>query len=276
MELTKSGFYKTPRIIKGLDFLPFARDVLDCGNELYVKFRTNHDADRILSFTRVFDLGFDSSVLFKIKSPLHDRILIENIEGFEFIQYRPQTDWVAINMGNTKRLGVNEFNQFRIIETFQHLHPVIFLRAGYFWHVMGMEPTDAEMDGEKVWYLYLKRQDRDFMIRVDFSGDQKFIFNPLSDSWSLDDPTEEITDHEKIKEVLRKEGVWEVTVSGVPMKMIRVMNIAADILFFVFKDENDNHRYYYARRSTKLRIVENAESGRKKYLLDHVKAIHVD
>ncbi len=179
-------------------------------------------------------------------------------------------------MGSTKRMNVNDFNELRISETFRHLHPVIFLRGGYFWHVMGMEPTDAEMDGEKVWYLYLKRQDRDFMIRVDFSGDQKFIYNPLSNSWSLDDPTEEITDHEKIKEVLRKEGVWEVTVSGVPMKMIRVMNIAADILFFVFKDENDAHRYYYARRSTKLRIVTDVNTREVKYLLDHVKAIHVD
>ena len=98
MELTDNGFYKTPRIIKGLDFLPFARDVLDCGNELYVKFRTNHDADRILSFTRVFDLGFDKSVLFEIKNPIHNRILIEDITNFEFVQYRPQTDWLAIKM----------------------------------------------------------------------------------------------------------------------------------------------------------------------------------
>lgn len=179
-------------------------------------------------------------------------------------------------MGSTKRINVVDFEELYISETFRRLHPVIFLRSGYFWHVMGMELTDAEMDGENVWYLYLKRQDKDFMIRVDFSGDQKFIYNPLSDSWSLDDPTEEITDHEKIKEVLRKEGVWEVTVSGVPMKMIRVMNIAADVLFFVFKDENDAHRYYYARRSTKLRIVTDSEKGGNKYLLDHVKAIHVD
>lgn len=179
-------------------------------------------------------------------------------------------------MGSTKRINVGDFEELYISETFRHLHPVIFLRGGYFWNVMGMEPTDAEMEGENVWYLYLKRQDRDFMIRVDFRGDQKFIFNPLSNSWSLDDPTDEITDHDKIKEVLREEGVWEVTVSGVPMKMIRVMNIAADILFFVFKDENDTHRYYYARRTTKLRIVTDSETGEKKYLLDHVKAIHVD
>lgn len=276
MELTDNGFYKTPRIIKGLDFLPFARDVLDCGNELYIKFRVNHDADRILSFTRVFDLGFDNSVLFDIKNQLHNRILIENIEDFEFVQYRPQTDWVAINMGNTKRLGVNEFNEFRISETFQHLHPVIFLRAGYFWNVMGMEPTDAEVNGNNVWYLYLKRQDRDFMIRVDFTSDQKFIFNPLSDSWSLDDPTVEITDLEQIKKSLKSEDVSEVIVSGVPMRLIRVQEIAKGILFFVFLDTSEARRYYYARRTTKLRIVENAESGRKEYLLDHIKAMHID
>ena len=276
MELTDNGFYKTPRIIKGLDFLPFARDVLDCGNELYVKFRTNCDSDRILSFTRVFDLGFDNSVLFDIKNQLHNRILIENIEDFEFIQYRPQTDWVAINMGNTKRLGVNEFNKFRISETFQHLHPVIFLRAGYFWHVMGMEPTDAEMDGEKVWYLYLKRQDKDCMIRVDFSGDQKFIFNPLSDSWSLDNSTAEITGLEEIKKSLKSDEVSEVIVSGVPMRLIRVQEIAKGVLFFVFLDTAEKRRYYYAKHTTKLRIVTNAENGRKEYLLDHVKAMNID
>lgn len=276
MELTPSGFYKTPRIIKGLDFLPFAQDVLDCGNELYVKFRTNHDADRILSFTRVFDLGFDNSVLFDIKNQLHNRILIENIEDFEFIQYRPQTDWVAINMGNTKRLSVNDFNKFRIGETFQRLHPVTFLRGGYFWNVMGMESTDAEVNGNKVWYLYLKRQDKDFMIRVDFSDDQKFIFNPLSDSWSLDNPTAEITDLEEIKKSLKSDEVSEVIVSGVPMRLIRVQEIAKGILFFVFLDTSEKRRYYYARRTTKLRIVENAESGRKEYLLDHIKAMHID
>lgn len=276
MELTDGGWYKTPRIIKGLDFLPFARDVLDCGNELYIKFRVNHDADRILSFTRVYDLGFDNSVLFDIKNPIHNRILIEDITNFEFIQYRPQTDWVAINMGNTKRLGVNEFNEFRISETFRHLHPVIFLRAGYFWHVMGMEPTDAEVNGNKVWYLYLKRQDRDFMIRVDFTSDQKFIFNPLSDSWSLDNPTVEITDLEGIKKTLKSDEVSEVIVSGVPMRLIRVQEIAKGVLFFVFLDTAEKRRYYYARRTTKLRIVESAESGRKEYLLDHIKAVHID
>ena len=179
-------------------------------------------------------------------------------------------------MGSTTRIDVGNFEELYLSETFRHLHPVIFLRAGYFWHVMGMELTDAEMDGEKVWYLYLKRQDRDFMIRVDFSGDQKFIYNPLSNSWSLDDPTQEITDLEQIKKSLKSYEVSEVIVSGVPMRLVRVQEIAKGVLFFVFLDTAEKRRYYYARRTTKLRIVENSESGRKEYLLDHIKAMHID
>ena len=274
LELTDNGFYKTPRIIKGLDFLSHIHDTLDCGNELYVKFRVNHDADRILSFTRVYDLGFDNSVLFEIKSKLHDRILIENIEDFEFIQYRPQTDWIAINMGSTKRIGLDDFNSFRISETFTHLRPVIILEQGKFWHVMGIELSLD--DGESCCFLYLKRQEGDFMTRITIPTTQRFIYNPISNSWSLDDPTEEITDLEKIKQTLRAESLVEVTVSGVPMKLVRVQEVAKGVLFFVFQDEEENRRYYYARRTTKLRIVTDRETCEKKYLLDHVKAMHID
>lgn len=176
-------------------------------------------------------------------------------------------------MGSTKRIDLEQFEEIFISDTFRHLHPVIFNHASQFWHVMGLELAGRE---DADWYIYLKRQDSDFMTRIKMPRTQKFIYHGISNSWALDDPTEEITDHEKIKEVLRKEGVWEVTVSGVPMKMIRVMNIAADILFFVFKDEEDKSRYYYARRGTKLRIVTDVNTREVKYLLDHVKAIHVD
>ena len=43
MELIPSGFYKTPRVIKGLDFLDHIHDTLDCGNEMYIQFRTNEE-----------------------------------------------------------------------------------------------------------------------------------------------------------------------------------------------------------------------------------------
>ena len=276
MEVNAAGYYVIPRYLGWEEFLIHTRDVLACGNQMYIQFSMKEGPILVTDFRKENGLGLDNAWLFTVSGVGHTHALIEDITNFNFIQFRPNTEWVAIHMGNTKRLGVNEFNAFRINETFQHLHPVIFLRAGYSWHVMGMEPTDAEVNGNKVWYLYLKRQDRDFMIRVDFASDQKFIFNPLSDSWSLDDPTVEITDLEQIKKALKSEDVSEVVVSGVPMRLIRVQEIAKGVLFFVFLDTSEARRYYYSRRTTKLRIVTNPDTLKKQYLLDHVKAMHID
>lgn len=276
MEVNAAGYYVIPRYLGWEEFLIHTRDVLACGNHMYIQFSSKEGPVLVTDFRKENGLGLDNSWLFTVSGVGHTHTLIEDITNFKFIQFRPNTEWVAIHMGNTKRLGVNEFNAFRINETFQHLHPVIFLRDGYFWHVMGMEPTDIEVEGGKVWYLYLKRQDKDFMIRVDFIGDQKFIYNPLSDSWSLDNPTVEITDLEQIKKELKLDEVSEVIVSGVPMRLIRVQEIAKGVLFFVFLDTAEKRRYYYARHTTKLRIVTNVKKGIKEYLLDHIKAMHID
>lgn len=176
-------------------------------------------------------------------------------------------------MGSTKRINIGDFEELYLSKTFRNLTPVIFLHEGRFWHVMGLELAASE-EGE--WFIYLKRQESDFMTRIPFNRDQKFIFNPLSDSWSLDDPTQEITDLEQIKKTLKSDEVSEVIVSGVPMRLIRVQEITKGILFFVFLDTSEARRYYYARRTTKLRIVTDSETGEQKYLLDHIKAMHID
>ena len=273
MKLTPSGFYETPRIIKGLAFLNHIHDTLECGNEMYVQFRINEPADKVLSYFRVYDTGYDDSVFFTLaKNPRGD-ILLEHIEDFEFIQYCPQTEWKAIHMGSVKRISLEQFEEIWISDTFRHLTPIIVNYACKFWHVMGLELAGEE---DADWYIYLKRQDSDFMTRIKMPRTQKFIYNPVSNSWSLDDPTEEITDLEKIKQALREESLVEVTVSGIPMKLIRVQEVAKGVLFFVFQDEEDQKRYYYARPATKLRIVTDIETREKRYLLDHVKAMHID
>lgn len=199
---------------------------------------------------------------------------MEHINDYEFIQYRPQQVWKVIHMGSTKRINVNDFFEIWNNTTFIKLTPVIFLHRSELWNVMGLEFNSARDEGP--WFIYLKRQDSDFMTRIAFDRDQKFIFNPLSDSWSLDDPTQEITDLEQIKKALKSEDVSEVIVSGVPMRLIRVQEIAKGVLFFVFQDEEQNKRYYYNRPAIKLRIVTDSETGEQKYLLDHVKAMHID
>lgn len=272
MELTDGGWYKTPRIIKGKDFLAHIHDTYASGNAMYVEFKASEGEVRILEYRRLYDVDTESAVLFTINTFPQESILLKNIEEYEFIQYRPQQAWKAIHMGSTKRFSVSDFDDLYIDQTFRKMTPVAFTHNNQYWTVMGLELASAETG----WFIYLKRQDKDFMIRVDFTSDQKFIFNPLSNSWSLDYPTQEITDLEGIKKALKSEDVSEVIVSGVPMRLVRVQEIAKDVLFFVFLDTSEARRYYYARHTTKLRIVENEEKGIKEYLLDHIKAMHID
>lgn len=273
MEVNAAGYYIIPRYLGWEEFLIHTRDVLACGNKMLVQFSMNEGPVQVTDFQKENGLELDNAWLFTVSGVGHTHTLIEDITNFKFIQFRPNTEWVAIHMGSIKRINVGDFEELYLSKTFRNLTPVIFLHGGYFWHVMGLELTASN---EAEWFVYLKRQDRDFMIKLGFNRDQKFIFNPLSDSWSLDDPTQKITDLEGIKKALKSDEVSEVIVSGVPMRLIRVQEIAKGILFFVFLDTSESRRYYYARRTTKLRIVENAESGRKEYLLDHIKAMHID
>lgn len=274
MELTSAGYYKIPRYMGWEEFLAQTRAVLDCGNHMYIQFSSKEGPVLVTDFRKENGLGLDHSWLFSISGTGYTHKLIEDITNFKFIQFRPNTEWVAIHMGSTKRVNVNDFFEIWNNTTFIKLTPVIFLHRSEFWHVMGLEFNSARDEGP--WFIYLKRQDSDFMTRIAFDRDQKFIFNPLSDSWSLDDPTEEITDLEQIKKALKSDEVSEVIVSGVPMRLIRVQEIAKGVLFFVFLDTAEKRRYYYARHTTKLRIVTDSETGEQKYLLDHIKAMHID
>lgn len=228
----------------------------------------------VTDFRKENGIGLDNAWLFSISGTGYTHKLIEDITNFKFIQFRPNTEWNAIHMGSTKRVNINDFFEIWNNTTFIKLTPVIVLHRSEFWHVMGLEFNSARDEGP--WFIYLKRQDSDFMTRIAFDRDRKFIFNPLSDSWSLDDPTQEIKDLEEIKQTLRADAILDVTVSGVPMKLIRVQEIAKGVLFFVFQDEEKNKRYYYNRPAIKLRIVTDSETGEQKYLLDHIKAMHID
>ena len=273
VELTSAGYYKIPRYMGWEEFLAHTRAVLDCGNHMYIQFSSKEGPVLVTDFRKENGLGLDNSWLFTVSGVGHTHTLIEDITNFKFIQFRPNTEWVAIHMGSTKRIDLNQFEEIFISDTFRHLKPVIVLHQEKFWHVMGLELAGSE---EADWFIYLKRQDSDFMTRLSMPMSQKFIFNPLSNSWSLDDQTQEIKGLEEIKQTLRADAILDVTVSGVPMKLIRVQEIAKGVLFFVFQDEEENKRYYHNRPAIKLRIVTDSETGEKKYLLDHIKAMHID
>lgn len=273
MDVNAAGYYVIPRYIGWEEFMIHTRDVLACGNKMLVQFSMKEGPVQVTDFQKENGLDLDNAWLFTVSGVGHTHTLIEDITNFKFIQFRPNTEWVAIHMGSTKRINLEQFEEIFINDTFRKLKPVIVLHQEKFWHVMGLELAGEEDSG---WYIYLKRQDSDFMTRIHMPPTQKFIFNPLSNSWSLDAPTEEITDLEKIKKALKSEGVSEVIVSGVPMRLVRVQEIAKGVLFFVFQDEEKNKRYYYARRTTKLRVVTDPDTLKKQYLLDHIKAMYID
>ena len=273
MEVNAAGYYVIPRYLGWEEFLIHTRDVLACGNQMYIQFSMKEGPILVTDFQKENGLDLDNAWLFSISGTGYTHKLIEDITNFKFIQFRPNTEWVAIHMGTTKRIDLEQFDEIFINDTFRHLKPVIVLHQEKFWHVMGLELAGEE---DSSWYIYLKRQDSDFMTRIPMPSTQKFIFNPLSNSWSLDVPTEEITDLQQIKVVLKGEPIREVVVSGVPMRLIRVQEIARGVLFFVFMDDDEKRRYYYARRTTKLRIVADPDTLEKQYLLDHVKAMHID
>jgi hypothetical protein len=274
MEVNAAGYYVIPQYLGWEEFLIHTRDVLACGNQMYIQFSSKEGPVLVTDFRKENGLDLDNAWLFTVSGVGHTHTLIEDITNFKFIQFRPNTEWVAIHMGNTKRINLEQFDEIFISDTFRKLKPVIVLHQEKFWHVMGLELNSY--DGESCWYIYLKRQDSDFMTRIQMPLTQKFIFNPLSNSWSLDTPAEEITDLEKIKVILKGEPIREVVVSGVPMRLVRVQEIARGVLFFVFMDNDEKRRYYYARRTTKLRIVTDPDTLEKGYLLDHVKAMHID
>lgn len=274
MEINAAGYYVIPRYLGWEEFLIHTRDVLACGNKMLVQFSMKEGPVQVTDFQKENGLDLDNAWLFTVSGVEHTHTLIEDITNFKFIQFRPNTEWVAIRMGSTKRINLEQFDEIFISDTFRKLKPVIVLHQEKFWHVMGLELNSY--DGESCWYIYLKRQGSDFMTRIRMPLTQKFIYNPLSNSWSLDAPTEEITELEKIKVILKGEPIREVVVSGVPMRLVRVQEIARGVLFFVFQDEDEKKQYYYARRTTKLRIVTDPDTLRKEYLLDHVKAMHID
>lgn len=273
MELTAAGYYKIPRYMGWEEFLAQTRAVLDCGNHMYIQFSMRERPVLVTDFRKENGLDLDNAWLFTVSGVGHTHTLIEDITNFKFIQFRPNTEWVAIHMGSTKRISLEQFDEIFINDTFRKLKPVIILHQEKFWHVMGLELAGSE---EADWFIYLKRQDSDFMTRLPMPMTQKFIFNPLSNSWSLDDPTVEITDLEQIKKELKKDDATSIVVSGVPMNLVRVQEISKGVLFFVFQDEEKNKRYYYNRPAIKLRIVTDSETGEQKYLLDHIKAMHID
>lgn len=96
MKLNTEGFYKKPRVISGFKFLAHITDTRKCGNRMPVYFPNRGTID-VIDYRLNPNDRFDCSVLFL--APLgKDDVWVEDIEEWEFVQYRPNTQWTAIKI----------------------------------------------------------------------------------------------------------------------------------------------------------------------------------
>lgn len=96
MELNTEGFYKKPRVLSGFKFLSQITETRKCGNRMPVYFPNRGTID-VIDYRLNPNDRFDCSVLFL--APLgKDDVWVEVIEEWEFVQYRPNTQWTAIKI----------------------------------------------------------------------------------------------------------------------------------------------------------------------------------
>ena len=103
MEVNAAGYYVIPRYLGWEEFLIHTRDVLSCGNKMLVQFSMKEGPVQVLYFEQARGLEFDHAYLFQISDRPRGDILIEDLSQFKFIQFRPNTEWVAIHMGRPSR-----------------------------------------------------------------------------------------------------------------------------------------------------------------------------
>ena len=96
MELNDLGFYKKPRVLSGMAFLAHILETCKCGNRMPVYFPHKGTIDVIDYWLNSND-RFDDAVQFRTEWGKND-VWVDNIFEWEFVQYRPNTQWTAIKI----------------------------------------------------------------------------------------------------------------------------------------------------------------------------------
>lgn len=276
MELNESGWYKEPRVMKGLQFLKHITETRKCGNCTIVDFGRVID---VIDWRYLEADAENPDPIYFLGSEVGENIFVTDITEWEFVQYRPNTAWKAIYMGtdSTENISIYAFEKTYKEEIRVNLRPVLIQYRNTFWYIMNIVPMFVK-DG-MVWDIFLKDRKYDSMMKVTVADRQTFGYSALSKTYYFEASVPEVkqfTELEEIKNQLKSDGVFEVIVAGVPMRLIRVQEIAKGILFFVFQDKEKEKRYYHANKGTKLRVITDVKEDTVEYCLDHVKAMHID
>ena len=226
MELNESGWYKTPRVMKGLPFLRHITETRKCGNCMIVDFGRVID---VIDWRYLEADAENHDPICFLGSGVGENIFVADITEWEFVQYRPNTAWKAIHMdkSNTEGINIYTFERTYKEEIRVNLKPVLIQYRNTFWYIMNIVPMFVK-DG-MVWDIFLKDRKYDSMVKVTVDDRQTFGYSALSKTYYFEASVPEVkqyTELEDIKQQLKQDGVFEVIVAGVPMKLVRVQEVS--------------------------------------------------
>lgn len=276
MELNESGWYKTPRVMKGLPFLRHITETRKFGNCMIVDFGRTID---VIDWRYIEADEESPDPICFMGSEVGENVFVSDITEWEFVQYQPNTAWKAIHMdkSNTEDINIYTFERTYKEEIRVNLKPVLIQYRNTFWYIMNIVPMFVK-DG-MVWDIFLKDRKYDSMVKVTVDDRQTFGYSALSKTYYFEASVPDVkhyTELEDIKQQLKQDGAFEVIVAGVPMKLVRVQEVAKGVLFFVFQDKDKEKRYYHANKGTKLRVITDVKKDTVEYCLDHIKAMYID
>lgn len=97
MELNDLGFYKKPRVIPGVKFLSHITETRKCGNRIPVYFPHRGTID-VIDWRYEPLMECDSNPVTFMTRYAKDDVYVQCIDDWEFVQYRPQTQWTAVKL----------------------------------------------------------------------------------------------------------------------------------------------------------------------------------
>ncbi len=104
MELNTEGFYKKPRVIPGVKFLPHITETRKCGNRMPVYFPHRGTID-IIDWRYEPLMECDSNPVTFLTRWAKNDVYVQCIDDWEFVQYRPNTQWTAMRIEEEDDMG---------------------------------------------------------------------------------------------------------------------------------------------------------------------------
>lgn len=186
MELNTEGFYKKPRVLKGVHFLSHITETCKCGNRMPVYFPNRGTID-VIDWRYEPLKEYDSNPVTFLTQWAKNDVYVQCIDDWEFVQYRPQTQWIAIKLEKKEDEMIPLFaDRYKAEDYFKLLMNSIYGKNYFCVMIEGasghiFEATGAEVDGNDALVTVAPNDERVENVLFTNIDTLEFEFTPSSD-----------------------------------------------------------------------------------------------